>query len=93
MNTFVSNHIALLTITVFDLIVGMVGLRYFRSVPPENRLRVISFAVVLIGGLVNVSGLFCPADVVEIVAWLGGPALCIGMMDEVEKASSSQKGD
>lgn len=69
-------HSAFLEIVAFDLVIGLLVFRYFRSVPHERRRRLVPISVGIIVPLVNASG-FLNAMSVEIAVVLGGAGLVI----------------
>ena len=67
---------AFLEIVAFDLVIGFLVFRYFRTVPHERRRRLVPISVGIIAPLVNASG-FLNAMSVEIAVVLGGAGLVI----------------
>ncbi|OIR14961.1 hypothetical protein GALL_40790 [mine drainage metagenome] len=64
---------------LFDLVIAIVAFRYVRRLSPGMIVTLSSIAV-----LVNLSGLFCAPNIVEVVAILGAP--CIILAAQAKRA-------
>ena len=64
---------------LFDLVIAIIAFRYFRSISPGMIVTLSAIAV-----LVNLSGLFCAPNIVEIVTILGAP--CIILAAQAKRA-------
>lgn len=82
---------ALLLIAGFDVVVGALLLRYWSLLRAAGRARRIAPSWAVIISLVNASGFFCAAPIVEAVAGLGGLGLAVLLLVEIGKLEKSRK--
>lgn len=71
----------LLAVAVFDLGIAAMALKRFRQAMKPEGTRTIVFALVTIGGLVNLGVLFCPPTVIEASLLLAAPCLYLLLSD------------
>jgi len=84
------HHLVLLYASGFDLLIGFLLVRYFWVMHSKKRKFSLPFSWVLILGLVNLSGLFCGANIEEAVVGLGGVTLCLLIIPMISQAQNAE---
>ena len=85
-----SEHLALFCIVGFDAVVVGFFYGWLRSVRGAKHDRLIKMSVVVIGCLVNLSGMFCSGDIVKTLTVIGGAPLVLLLLTSDSKAPETK---
>jgi hypothetical protein len=86
-----TDHLVLFYVLAFDAVIGTLLARYLWLWHATRRRAQLRASWLAIVGLVNISGLFCSAHIVEAVAGLGGLAVTIVLLSALSAVSRPEK--